>query len=133
MLQGDRVSQSFCSEMDNIFMAEIQFSRGITESVIPDVRLTRARDGSNGTATFYFEKPVALSNDSTEDITGMYLIDEEGELVTREVKAKFVNGQPEALEALYIMKSSEEWDRFMRFMQRYAEENGLGFSKSDDA
>jgi len=60
----------------------------------------------------------------------MYLIDEEGELLTREVKAKFINGQPEALEALYIMRSPAEWDRFMRFMERYAEENGLEFSKS---
>ncbi|HIK56944.1 MAG TPA: photosystem II reaction center protein Psb28 [Synechococcales cyanobacterium M55_K2018_004] len=111
-------------------MAEIQFSRGIREEVIPDVRLTRSRDGSNGTATFYFQNPRALAQDTTEDITGMYLIDEEGELVTREVKAKFVNGQPEALEALYIMRSPEEWDRFMRFMERYAEENDLGFTKS---
>lgn len=111
-------------------MAQIQFSRGINEDAIPDVRLTRSRDGSNGTATFYFDKPKALSNSSTEDITGMYLIDEEGELTTREVKAKFVNGQPQALEALYVMKSAEDWDRFMRFMQRYAEENGLEFSKS---
>jgi hypothetical protein len=23
----------------------------------------------------------------------------------------------------------EEWDRFMRFMERYSTENGLGFSK----
>jgi hypothetical protein len=23
-----------------------------------------------------------------------------------------------------------EWDRFMRFMERYAESNGLGFSKA---
>ncbi|MBF2046179.1 photosystem II reaction center protein Psb28 [Leptolyngbya sp. 7M] len=111
-------------------MAEIQFSKGITEDVVPDVRLTRSKDGTNGTATFYFEKPRALSNDSTEDITGMYLIDEEGEIMTREVKAKFINGQPEALEAVYIMKSVDEWDRFMRFMERYAEENGLGFSKA---
>jgi photosystem II protein len=28
------------------------------------------------------------------------------------------------------MKSNEEWDRFMRFMNRYAEQNGLGLSKS---
>lgn len=111
-------------------MAEIQFSRGVTEDVIPDVRLTRSKDGTNGTATFYFQNPRALDNDRTDDITGMYLIDEEGEIATREVKAKFVNGQPEALEALYVMKSVEEWDRFMRFMQRYAEEHGLGFSKS---
>jgi photosystem II 13kDa protein len=111
-------------------MAQIQFSKGVSEDAIPDVKLTRSRDGSNGTATFYFDQPKALSNTSTDDITGMYLIDEEGELVTREVKAKFVNGQPQALEAMYIIKSAAEWDRFMRFMQRYAEENGLEFSKS---
>ena len=112
-------------------MAEIQFSRGINEDVTPDVRLTRSRDGSNGTATFYFENPKALDSSSTEDITGMYMIDEEGEIVTREVKGKFINGQPTALKAIVLMKSQGEWDRFMRFMERYAEEHGLGFSKSE--
>ncbi len=111
-------------------MAQIQFARGIDEEVIPDVRLTRSRDGSNGIATFYFQNPKALSNNSTESITGMYLIDEEGEITTREVKAKFINGQPEAIEATYLIKSEEQWDRFMRFMERYAEEHGLGFTKS---
>lgn len=112
-------------------MAEIQFSRGIIEDVVPDVRLTRSRDGSQGTAVFYFENPKALGSTSTEEITGMYLIDEEGEIMTREVKGKFVNGQPTALEAIVLIKSPGEWDRFMRFMQRYAEENGLGFTKSE--
>jgi photosystem II protein len=111
-------------------MAQIQFSRGIDEDVVPDVRLTRSRNGSDGTARFYFQNPTALSNDSTEDVTGMYMIDEEGELITREVKAKFINGKPDALEAIYLIKSAEEWDRFMRFMERYAEEHGLGFNKS---
>ncbi len=111
-------------------MAEIQFSSGIKEETIPDVRLTRSRTGSTGTATFIFENPKALGDEATEEITGMYLVDEEGELVTREVKARFVNGKPSALEALYIMKSVEDWDRFMRFMDRYAAENELGFSKS---
>jgi photosystem II protein len=111
-------------------MAKIQFSRGITEEVIPDVRLTRSRDGNQGTATFYFDKPKALDGTNTEDITGMYMIDEEGEIVTREVKGKFVNGQPTALEAVLLMKSPGEWERFMRFMERYAEEHGLGFNKS---
>ncbi len=111
-------------------MAKIQFSQGIDEEVIPDVRLTRAKDGSNGTATFYFDRPKALELTSTDSITGMYMIDEEGEIVTREVNAKFVNGQPTALEVLHLMRSVEEWDRFMRFMERYAEQNELGFSKS---
>jgi photosystem II protein len=111
-------------------MAKIQFSKGITEEVVPDVRLTRSRDGSQGTATFYFDQPKALDGTNTEDITGMYMIDEEGEIVTREVKGKFVNGQPTALEAILLMKSPGEWDRFMRFMERYAQEHGLGFSQS---
>jgi photosystem II 13kDa protein len=111
-------------------MACIQFSRGINEEVVPDVRLTRSKDGTNGTATFYFESPKALLEASPEGITGMYLIDDEGEISTREVKAKFINGQPAALEALYVIKSVEQWDRFMRFMERYAEENGLGFNQS---
>lgn len=111
-------------------MAQIQFARGIDEEVIPDVRLTRSRDGSNGTATFYFQNPQALNNASTEDITGMYMVDEEGEIVTREVKGKFVNGKPEALEVFYLMRSSDEWDRFIRFMQRYSETHGLEFNKS---
>lgn len=112
-------------------MADIQFSRGINEDVVPDVRLTRSRDGNQGTATFYFENPKALDSNGTDDITGMYLIDDEGEIVTREVKGKFVNGQPTALEAVLLMKSKGEWDRFMRFMERYAEEHDLGFSKSE--
>ena len=111
-------------------MAQIQFSRGIDEEVIPEVRLTRSRDGSTSTATFYFQSPDALGSGSTEDITGMYMVDEEGEIVTREVKGKFVNGKPDALEVFYIMKSEDEWERFLRFMQRYAEDHGMDLNKS---
>ncbi|MEH2278701.1 photosystem II reaction center protein Psb28 [Nostoc sp. UHCC 0926] len=112
-------------------MAKIQFSKGLDEEVTPEVRLTRSRSGESGTATFIFTNPKILDQNSTEDITGMYLIDEEGEIITREVKGKFVNGKPEALEAVYVMKSAQEWDRFMRFMERYAEENDLGLSKAE--
>jgi photosystem II protein len=111
-------------------MAHIQFVQGIIEEAIPDVRLTRSANGNSGTATFYFDSPKVLDASNTEEITGMYLIDEEGEMVTREVKGKFINGKAQALEAIYIMKSPEQWDRFMRFMQRYAQEHGLEFTKS---
>ncbi|NEQ18016.1 MAG: photosystem II reaction center protein Psb28 [Moorea sp. SIO3E2] len=111
-------------------MAEIQFSRGIKEEVVPDVRLTRSTTGQTGSATFIFTKPKVYDKDSKDEITGMYMIDEEGEISTSKVNGKFVNGEPMAIEATYIMKSPEEWDRFMRFMERYSEENGLGFSKS---
>ena len=112
-------------------MAEIQSSKGTPEKVVPDVRMTRSRDGSNGKAIFRFQKPETLLGSESGDITGMYLIDEEGELMTRDVQAKFVNGQPDSLEATYAIKSVEEWDRFMRFMERYAAEYGLGFNKAE--
>ena len=111
-------------------MAEIQFSRGIKENTVPDVRLTRSRSGDSGTATFVFESPKILSKENTNEITGMYLVDEEGEIVTREVKGVFINGEPKKVESRVIMNSAGEWERFMRFMERYAQENGLGFSKS---
>ncbi|MEM7554504.1 MAG: photosystem II reaction center protein Psb28 [Cyanobacteria bacterium P01_A01_bin.84] len=111
-------------------MAKIQFSRGVDENIIPDVRLTRSKTGNSGTATFIFQNPNALGDDFNQEITGMYMIDEEGEIVTREVKGKFINGKPEIIEATHLMKSTEEWERFMRFMERYAKENDLGLSKS---
>lgn len=57
------------------------------------------------------------------------MVDDEGVLKTVDVSAKFVNGSLEAIEARYFMKTLGEWDRFMRFMERYASENGLGFQK----
>jgi photosystem II 13kDa protein len=112
-------------------MAEIQFSKGINEPVVPEVRLTKSKTGTQGKASFFFDQPAILGGEASGDITGMYMIDEEGEIVTKEVKARFVNGKAAALEAIYIMNSTDEWDRFMRFMERYSELNGLGFSKAD--
>ena len=111
-------------------MTAIQFIQGMDEEVIPEVRLTRSRSGNQGTATLIFENPKALGQDVTQEITGMYMIDEEGQITSREVKAKFVNGEPKFLEGLYVMKSLAEWERFMRFMERYAKEYGLEFNKA---
>ena len=112
--------------------AKIQFIRGFDETVLPDVRLTRSLDGSTGTATFRFKNPNILDKNTVKEgeITGMYLIDDEGILETRDVNAKFINGKPESIESIYIMKSPDDWDRFMRFMERYGETNGLVFTKA---
>lgn len=111
-------------------MAEIQFARGVTEVVVPDIRVTRSKTGNTGTATFYFQDPKILSKESTEEITGMYLIDDEGEIFSREVKGKFVNGEARGIEAVLVIKSTDEWERFIRFMNKYAEEHGLGLDKN---
>jgi photosystem II protein len=113
-------------------VAAIQFFRGVNEPVVPDIRLTRSRDGRTGQAMFVFEEPDALAPEAMGDITGMFMVDEEGELVTREVKARFVNGKASALEATYTWKSLTDFERFMRFAQRYADSHDLGFSGSQD-
>lgn len=114
-------------------IAKIQFIQGLDEKVLPDVKLTRSRDGSTGTATFRFKDPNILDKSTAKEgeITGMYLVDDEGTLETKDVNAKFVNGKPEAIEATYIMRSPDAWDRFMRFMERYSETNGLLFTKAN--
>jgi len=111
--------------------ATLEFIKGVEEPTIPDVKLTRSRDGSNGIATFVFENPsVFEASSELGDITGLYMNDDEGTIQTVEVQAKFLNGKPSAIEAKLVMRSAFEWDRFMRFMERYAEEKGLGFNKS---
>nr|YP_010444356.1 photosystem II protein W [Fibrocapsa japonica]UTE95242.1 photosystem II protein W [Fibrocapsa japonica] len=111
----------------------IQFIPGINEKVLPNVTLTRSRDGSTGTATFRFKSASLFEKDikNSSEITGMFLIDDEGILITKEVSARFLNGKPESIEAVYIMKNREAWDRFMRFMERYGQENGLTFTKAN--
>ena len=110
--------------------ATIQFFRGVDETAVPEIRLTRSRDGRTGQALFVFEQPDAFASDKIGEITGMYLIDEEGMLSSREVNARFVNGNPTALEATYIWKTENDFERFMRFAQRYAKNHGLGYTQS---
>ena len=115
------------------FNPAIQFYEGQDETSIPEIRLTRSKDGRTGQAFFIFEKPDALSKESAAEIKGMIMADEEGELVTRDVRARFVNGNPSALEATYIWKSEVDFNRFMRFAERYAKSHGLGYSEAKDS
>ena len=114
----------------------IQFVPGVDETVIPEVSMTRSatsqRDGKffTGTATFWFDKADALFRDITADslITGMRLCDEEGVVETADVKAEFRRGNPAGITAVLVLSSPDEWNRFMRFMTRFADQSGLAFT-----
>jgi Psb28 protein len=62
---------------------------------------------------------VVITLPSAGSRPGLFMIDDEGTLSTTDVKAKFVNGKPQAIEAKYSMRSQFEWDRFIRFMDRH--------------
>ncbi len=110
----------------------IQFIKGIDETTIPNINITRSTDGSTGTATFTFEDASIFYKvvSPQSEITGMFLIDQEGTLSTKDINAKFIQGKPKTLQAVYIMKNAEAWDRFMRFMERYSKENNLTFIRA---
>jgi len=109
--QTSRQQTTLFAEGGESAPAEIQFVRGLTEQVVPNVRLTRARDGSSGVATFSFQSPNVFdaSTAAKGEITGMFMIDEEGELSTTSVNASFANGKPQSIESTYVMNSPQEW------------------------
>ncbi|GIS31877.1 MAG: hypothetical protein Ct9H90mP3_6730 [Flammeovirgaceae bacterium] len=51
--------------------------------MVPEIRLTRNKDGTNGQALFLFERPQALSSITEGEIKGMRMIDTEGEILTK--------------------------------------------------
>ena len=105
------------------------------ESVVPDVSLTRSRDGSTGTATFRFARPRVLKFNDVWDnglITGLYLRDEEGALQTTDLSIEFEGGRPMNMVCVLVLKNKDEWNRFMRFMKRYAEANEMAFAGAGD-
>ena len=134
VFEGHTISTAGSSNVRTLIVSMakpvIQFIKGIDEQTVPDVSLTRSKDGSNGVATFLFDQPSVFdSSRELGDITGLYMEDEEGVMQTVDVSAKFVNGKPAKIEARYVMRTIKDWDRFMRFMERYAEANNLGFVK----
>ena len=103
----------------------IQFFNGIDEKVIPQIRLTKSKDGESGQAFFRFDNPEALSSDNFKDIQGMYLIDEEGQIITREINISVSrkNGKYTAIEAVYCWRSEKDFNRCMLFANRYGIKN----------
>ena len=110
--------------------AKIQLSLGIDEEAT-DVKITRSKDGDTSVAVFIFDAPNCMTgkNAGNNEILGMYMIDDEGEMVTRNVNAKFINGKSSGIEAIHKINGENEWERFLRFMNRYAETNGMSLNK----
>ena len=62
--------------------AKLQLSIGIDEEAT-DVKITRSKDGDTSIAVFIFDVPNCMSgaSASSNEILGMYMIDEEGHLI----------------------------------------------------
>ena len=100
--------------------AVIQFIKGENQRDLPEIRLFRNFDGKKGQVVYKFYKPTTITLENFNSIQKMYLIDEEGEIITRKIDLSISEKNIMAVKSTYNWKSGKEFDRFMRFAKRYA-------------
>ena len=98
----------------------IQFVKGKDEEDLPEIRLFRNHDGKKGQAIYKFKNPKTITLENFNSIQKMYLIDEEGELSTRKIDLSISDKKIMEVKSTYNWYSEKEFERFMRFAERYA-------------
>ncbi len=115
----------------------VQFYEGIPET-ISDVRLRQNKSTGDRSALLIFEKMEAIERFKSfrnEFSKALKMIDEEGVIAIEPSGVKFIFGGPEGddlvrVECILDIDRDDHWERFMRFMYRYAEANGLAYGEN---
>jgi len=124
----------------NSITPSIEFFAGIPEE-LSDVRLRRdLSTGENSVKmTFVNIKAVQGANSFAKaSFNDIRLVDREGTISIEPKSSKLFwkdKGDDEELakiEIVFDVKSTEHWDRFIRFMERYSEANGWEFTSNPD-
>jgi len=106
--------------MTKLQKVAIQFIKGKDEKDQPEIRLFRNLDGKRGQAIYKFSNPSTITLENFKSIQRMYLIDEEGELSTRKIDLSVSETNINEVKSTFNWKSEKEFQRFIRFAQRYA-------------
>ncbi len=114
----------------------IEFFEGISE-LLSDVSLRVNQNTGTRNVLFTFDnlKALTLSNTFTKQYSGsLMLIDCEGKIAVQPSSCKFLFGGEEGddlkkVECSFEIHDDEHWTRFMRFMHRYAEANGMEYGE----
>jgi photosystem II Psb28-2 protein len=115
----------------------IQFFAGIDEE-LSNVSLRRSRTSGMRNVLMTFNKLKAIEGFNSftkQSLNSMRLTDEEGEISVTPSSVQFVFGGAEGdelqrVECKFEIERDDYWDRFMRFMHRYAEANGMAYGES---
>jgi photosystem II Psb28-2 protein len=118
-------------------LPSIQFFEGLYEE-LDDVSLRRNRSTGVRTVLMTFKKLKAIErfNSFTQRFSNaIRLQDSEGEISVEPSGVKFIFGGPEGddlerVECQFELDREEHWERFMRFMHRYAEANGMEYGST---
>jgi photosystem II Psb28-2 protein len=114
----------------------IQFFAGIFEE-LSNVSLRRETRTGKRIVVMIFNQMKALErfNSFTKpSLNSMLLIDEEGEINVTPSSTRFIFGGDEGdelrrVECKFEIERDDHWDRFMRFMHRYAEANDMEYGE----
>jgi len=114
----------------------IQFFEGIPED-LSNVSLRRTRSTGVRNVLMTFKQLNALErfNSFTKKFSNaLRLTDEEGVINVEPSSVQFIFGGPEGnqldrVECKFEIEQEDHWERFMRFMNRYAEANGMAYSE----
>ncbi len=98
----------------------IQFVKGESEKGHPEIRMFRDLDGKRGKAVYKFFTPKTITLKNFKSIKKMYLIDKEGELLTKKIDLYISGNYIKEVTSTYSWNSEKEFERFMRFSIRYA-------------
>jgi len=122
----------------NSITPSIEFFAGIPEE-LSDVRLRRDRNtGENSVKmTFVNIKAVQGANSFAKaSFNDIRLVDSEGTISVAPKTSKLFwkdqgdDAELAKIEIVFDIGSSDHWERFMRFMERYSEANGWEFTST---
>ncbi len=101
-------------------VVSIQFVKGENEKNHPEIRLFRDLDGKKGKAVYKFFSPKTITLENFKSIQKMYLIDKEGELLTKKINLSISENQIKEVTSTYNWYTEKEFERFIRFSIRYS-------------
>ncbi len=113
----------------------IEFFAGIPEELI-DVSLRRSKETGMRNVIMTFKPLKAIENFQTftkQSYGDLRLIDSEGTVSVVPDSVRLILGGEEGdelqgVECRFEIDRDDHWERFMRFMHRYAEANGMGYT-----
>lgn len=114
----------------------IQFFTSISEE-LSNVSLRRNSSGKRIVLMMFnrLKAIEGLNSFTKQSLNSMLLTDEEGNINVTPSSVKFIFGGAEGdelqrVECKIEIERDDHWERFMRFMHRYAEANGMAYGES---
>ncbi len=123
---------------ESIAAPSIEFFEGVSES-LSGVSLRRNRSTGVRNVLLMFERLNSIErfkSYTNRFSQALCLIDSEGRIEIQPSSVKFIFGGPEGDDLIRVdckveIDRDDHWQRFMRFMDRYAQANGMEYGEPE--